>query len=144
MTVTKRCKRNLERGDPTVSEYTAGGRHPFAMPCYCSFFKPVRVRRMKKSVTVLRVLILISKYDKRIPERIEEDLNGFFLPQCVARIRLSGPRNKILTDKQAMELLIVPAKPNFRTPSRWPAGRVLQQRKSRAIGPDRIQSIQGG
>ena len=32
-----------------------------------SFFKPIRVRRMKRSVTVLSVLILISKYDSESP-----------------------------------------------------------------------------
>ena len=81
---------------------------------------------------------------QRIPKRIEEDFNGFFLPQSVTWIRLCGPWNQILTDKQAMERFVVPAKPDFRTPSRLPTGHVLQQRKSRAFGPDRIQSIERG
>ena len=43
-----------------------------------------------------------------------------------------------------MDFFIVPAEPNFRTPSRLPAGHVLQQRNSRAIGPDGIQSVERG
>ena len=140
MTVTKRCERNLEGGDPAVSEYAAGGRQPFAMPCTVLLQTRPGSPDKKVGYGVARTEIDFE-IRQRIPERIEEDLDGFFFPQSVARIGLSGPRNKILTDKQAMELLVVPPKPNFRTPSGWPAGRVLQQRKSRAIGPDRIQSV---
>src|SRR5690348_12499987 len=43
-----------------------------------------------------------------------------------------------------MDFFIVPAEPDFRTPSRLPTGHVLQQRNSRAIGPDGIQSIERG
>src|ERR1700730_14576097 len=38
----------------------------------------------------------------------------------------------------------MPAKPDLCAPSRLPTGHVLQQRNSRAFGPDCIQSIERG
>ena len=121
MTIPKRCKRNLERGHPTVSQYTAGGRHPsqYHLNWLSSNLSGSdgQINRLRRCWTNIDFEI-----GQRIPERIEEDFHGFLLPTRVARIRLGGPWNKILTQiNRPWSASSVPPKPNFRTPrGGWP------------------------
>ena len=55
----------------------------------------------------------------------QEDFDDLFLPKSVTRICLCSPWDQILTEKQALKLFVIPAKADFRTPTWWPAGRIL-------------------